>query len=160
MQISGMPNFVAVLDNIRSLHNVGSIFRTADGAGVDKLFLCGMTGAPPRAEIRKAALGAEDHVAWEYFKTTEDALGKLKADGYHLVALENNTPRAKDFRDVEYAFPLALVIGHEYNGISTQVLALCDSVISLPMRGKKSSLNVAVAFGITAYEIAQHIHKE
>ena len=146
-----------MLDNIRSLHNVGSIFRTADGAGIEKLFLCGMTGAPPRAEIRKAALGADDHVAWEYFKTTEEALDKLKADGYHLVALENNTPRAKDYRDLEYVFPLALVIGHEYNGIAAEVLALCDSVISLPMRGKKSSLNVAVAFGIAAYEIIHQI---
>jgi len=150
-----MAGFVAVLDNIRSLHNVGSIFRTADGAGVDKLCLCGMTGAPPRAEIRKAALGAEDHVAWEYFKTTHEALGNLKANGYHIVALENNTARAKDYRDVQYTFPLALVIGHEYDGIDEETLALCDSVISLPMRGKKSSLNVAVAFGIAAYEIAR-----
>jgi tRNA G18 (ribose-2'-O)-methylase SpoU len=147
-------HFVAVLDNIRSLHNVGSIFRSADGAGVDMLYLCGMTGAPPRPEIRKAALGAEDHVAWEYFKTTEEALGKLKAEGYHLVALENSIPRAKDFRDVEYEFPLALVIGHEFNGIAEEILSRCETVISLPMRGKKSSLNVAVAFGIAAYEVS------
>ncbi len=152
--------FVAVLDNIRSLHNVGSIFRTADGAGVEKLFLCGMTGAPPRAEIRKAALGAEEHVAWEYCKTTEEALGKLKADGYHLTALENNTPRAKDYRDVEYVFPLALVIGHEYNGIAEEILSQCEAVIALPMRGKKSSLNVGVAFGIAAYEISQHVPRK
>jgi tRNA G18 (ribose-2'-O)-methylase SpoU len=151
--------FVAVLDNIRSLHNVGSIFRSADGASVGKLFLCGMTGTPPRSEIRKAALGAEDHVAWEYFKTTEEALGKLKAEGYHLVALENNTPRAKDFRNVEYEFPLALVIGHEYNGIAEGILSSCETVISLPMRGKKSSLNVAVAFGIAAYEISTYLQR-
>ena len=146
--------FVAVLDNIRSLHNVGSIFRTADGAGVDKLLLCGMTGTPPRPEIRKAALGAEENVAWEYFARTEEALAKLRGEGYHLVALENNTPQARDYRTLEYVFPLALIIGHEYNGIAAEVLAICDAVISLPMRGSKSSLNVAVAFGIAAYEIA------
>lgn len=152
--------FVAVLDNIRSLHNVGSIFRTADGAGVGKLFLCGMTGAPPRAEIRKAALGAEDHVAWEYFKNTEEALGKLKAEGYRLIALENDIPLAKNYREVEYAFPLALVIGHEYDGITPKIISLCETVISLPMHGKKSSLNVAVAFGIAAYEISSQVSKE
>ena len=150
--------FVAVLDNIRSLHNVGSIFRTADGAGVGKFYLCGMTGTPPRSEIRKAALGAEDHVPWEYFRTTGEALGKLRADGYHLVALENNTPRAKDFRNVEYEFPLALVIGHEYNGIAEEILSSCETVIFLPMHGKKSSLNVAVAFGIAAYEINARLY--
>lgn len=154
-----MANFVAVLDNIRSLHNVGSIFRSADGAGVEKLFLCGMTGTPPRPEIRKAALGAEDHVAWEYFAHTEEALAKLLADGYHLVALENNTLSAKDYREVEYACPLALVIGHEYNGIAAEILAYCETVISLPMRGNKSSLNVAVAFGIAAYEISARLYQ-
>jgi tRNA G18 (ribose-2'-O)-methylase SpoU len=150
--------FVAVLDNIRSLHNVGSIFRTADGAGVGKLQLCGMTATPPRDEIRKAALGAEDHVPWEYFKTTEEALAKLQQDGYHLVALENNTPRARDYRETKYAFPLALVIGHEYNGIGEDILSRCETIVSLPMRGKKTSLNVAVAFGIAAYEISMRLH--
>ncbi len=156
-QLKKQPIYI-VLDNVLDTYNVGSIFRTADGAGVEKLFLCGMTGAPPRAEIRKAALGAEDHVAWEYFKTTEETLGKLKADGFHLVALENNTPRAIDYRSVKYTFPLALVVGHEYNGIAAEVLALCDSVINLPMRGKKSSLNVAVAFGVAAYEIGARLY--
>ena len=150
--------FVAVLDNVRSLHNVGSIFRTADAAGVQKLFLCGMTGMPPRQEIRKAALGAEETVAWEYFKQTGEALEKLKNEGYALVALEN-TPASVDYRRAAYRFPLALVVGHEYNGITPEILARCEAAISLPMRGMKVSLNVAVAFGIAAYEIAGRLEE-
>ncbi|MCI0695886.1 RNA methyltransferase [candidate division KSB1 bacterium] len=148
--------FVAVLDNIRSLHNVGSIFRTADAAGAGKLYLCGMTGTPPRQEIRKAALGAEETVAWEYFHQTSDAVAKLKSEGYYLIALEN-APNSVDYRRAAYQFPLALIIGHEYNGISPDILARCDAVISLPMRGVKISLNVAVAFGVAAYEIANRL---
>jgi tRNA G18 (ribose-2'-O)-methylase SpoU len=153
--VSQFP-FVAVLDNIRSLHNVGSIFRTADAAGVGKLYLCGMTGAPPRQEIRKAALGAEETVPWEYFKQTGDALAQLKQEGYFLLALEN-TSTSIDYRRAAYRFPLALVIGHEYNGIAPEILSHCDGVIALPMRGVKASLNVAVAFGVAAYEIASHL---
>lgn len=150
--MSQLP-FVAVLDNIRSLHNVGAIFRTADAAGVGKLYLCGMSGTPPRPEIRKAALGAEESVAWEYFKQTREALLQLKGAGYFLLALES-TPASIDYRRAAYQFPLALVVGHEYNGIAPETLALCDAAVALPMRGVKISLNVAVAFGIAAYEIA------
>lgn len=148
--------FVAVLDNIRSLHNVGAIFRTADAAGISKLYLCGMTGTPPRHEIRKAALGAEESIAWEYFKQTSDALEKLKQESYFILALENTTASV-DYRRAIYKFPLALVIGHEYNGIAPEILAQCDAAVSLPMRGKKISLNVAVAFGIAAYRIADQL---
>lgn len=147
------PSFVAVLDNIRSLHNVGAIFRTADAAGVHKLYLCGMTGSPPRQEIRKAALGAEETVAWEYYKQTHEALEKLKREGYFIVALES-TPQSVDYRRAAYRLPLALVVGHEFNGIAPEILARCDTIVSLPMRGTKMSLNVAVAFGVAAYAIA------
>lgn len=146
-------SFVAVLDNIRSLHNVGAIFRTADAAGVDKLYLCGMSGTPPRPEIRKAALGAEEVVAWEYCKHTREVLLQLKSVGYFLLALES-TPTSIDYRRAEYRFPLALVVGHEFTGITPEILALCDATMALPMRGVKVSLNVAVAFGVAAYEIA------
>jgi tRNA G18 (ribose-2'-O)-methylase SpoU len=111
-----------------------------------------MTGMPPRHEIRKAALGAEETVAWEYFRQTHEALEKLISEGYFILALEN-TPASVDYRRATYRFPLALVIGHEYNGIAPEILARCDAAISLPMRGMKISLNVAVAFGIAAYEI-------
>lgn len=153
---SSPPPFVAVLDSIRSMHNVGSIFRAADGAGVGKLYLCGMTATPPRPEIRKAALGAEESVAWEYFVSIKEALLALKQAGYSLIALENSAT-SQDYRVFDYKFPLALIIGHEYEGISAEILAGCDGVISLPMRGQKNSLNVAVAFGIAAYEIAKYL---
>ena len=146
-------SFVAVLDNIRSLHNVGAIFRTADAAGVDKLYLCGMSVKPPRPEIRNAALGAEEVGAWEYFKHTHEALQQLKTAGYFLLALES-TPASVDYRRAVYQFPLALVVGHEFSGIAPEILALCDATMALPMRGVKISLNVAVAFGVAAYEIA------
>jgi tRNA G18 (ribose-2'-O)-methylase SpoU len=151
------PQFVAVLDNVRSMHNVGSIFRTADGAGAGKLYLCGMTATPPRPEIRKAALGAEEAVPWEYFSTTGLALERLREQGYHILALEN-TSASKDYRSVSFPFPLALVIGHEFEGIAPQILAQCEMAVSLPMRGHKTSLNVAVAFGIAAYEIAHQMN--
>ncbi|MDZ7267122.1 MAG: RNA methyltransferase [candidate division KSB1 bacterium] len=157
--MNSLPEFVAVLDNIRSLHNVGAIFRTADGAGVQKLYLCGMTATPPRAEIRKAALGAEEYVAWEYFPTTAAALAALKSEGYLLLALEN-TPASTDYRAARLRAPLALIVGHEFDGIRPEILAQCDGVISLPMRGRKNSLNVAVAFGIAAYEIANRLWPE
>ncbi len=147
-----------MLDNIRSLHNVGSIFRTAEAAGIGKLYLCGMTGAPPRQEIRKAALGAEEMVTWEYFRQTSEAVAKLKSESYYLIALEN-APNSMDYRRAAYQFPLALIIGHEYNGIAPDILSCCDAVVSLPMRGKKSSLNVAVAFGVAAYEIANRLEE-
>lgn len=150
------PQFVAVLDNIRSLHNVGSIFRTADGAGVEKLYLCGMTGTPPRAEIRKAALGAEETVAWEYCATTREALQQLRVQGYHLVAVER-AESSLDFRAAQYQFPLALVVGHEFEGIAPEILAECDLLVALPMAGRKHSLNVAVAFGIAAYEVGNRM---
>jgi len=148
--------FVAVLDNLRSLHNVGSIFRTADGAGVEKLYLCGMTGTPPRPEIRKAALGAEETVAWEYFATTREALQHLRAEGFHLIALEP-AENSIDFRAAQYKFPLALVVGHEFEGIAPEILAECDMIVSLPMHGRKHSLNVAVAFGVAAYEVGKFL---
>lgn len=154
-----LPQFVAVLDNIRSLHNVGSLFRTADGAGVEKLYLCGMTGTPPRPEIRKAALGAEETVAWEYFATTREALQQLRGQGYQLVAVER-AESSLDFREAHYHFPLALVVGHEFEGIAPEILAECDLIVSLPMHGSKHSLNVAVAFGIAAYEVGRNMRKD
>jgi tRNA G18 (ribose-2'-O)-methylase SpoU len=156
--LSPIP-FVAVLDNVRSLHNVGAIFRTADAAGVGKLYLCGMSGTPPRPEIRKAALGAEETVAWEYFKQTHEALEILKKEGYLILALES-TPASIDYRRAAYRFPLALVVGHEYNGIAPEILARCAAAVSLPMRGMKISLNVAVAFGIAAYEISNQLESK
>jgi len=147
---------VAVIDDIRSLHNVGAIFRTADGAGLDKLYLCGITGTPPRNEIRKTSLGAEDAVSWEYHHNALDVTQRLQQQGYQIVVLEHTT-HSIDFQKAKYEFPLCLVVGHEHYGVSDQVVQMSDLAIEIPMFGLKQSLNVSVAFGIAVYEIVRHL---
>jgi 23S rRNA (guanosine2251-2'-O)-methyltransferase len=144
----------ALLHNIRSLHNVGSMFRTADGAGIKKLYLCGETGAPPRAEIAKTALGAEEVVHWEYWMDTKECIAKLKKEGVRIVALEL-APKSVDYRTFVAKGPVCLVVGSEVKGLPSALLALCDDCIQIPMRGIKESLNVSVAFGIAVYEMAR-----
>jgi len=144
-----------LLDNIRSLYNVGSIFRTSDAAGVEKIYLCGITGQPPRAEIHKAALGAEDSVPWEYFEKPVQILERLKSEGFKIVALEH-TDQRQQYHQVEFEFPLCLVIGHEITGVSDEVVQLADMAIEIPMFGVKQSLNVSVAYGIAVYEIVKY----
>ena len=143
-----------LLDNVRSLYNVGSIFRTSDAAGVEKIYLCGITGKPPRAEIHKAALGAEQSVPWEYFENPVQIIQKLKAEGYQIVILEH-TDQPQLYHKVKYEFPLCLVAGHEITGVSDEVVDLADMAIEIPMFGIKQSLNVAVAYGIAVYEIVK-----
>lgn len=142
----------ALVDNVRSLHNVGSIFRTADGAGIQKLFLCGITGKPPQNEIRKTALGAEDNVPWEYHRSAIDVIRRLKAEGIQTVVLEHTT-QSIHFQKASFRFPICLVVGHEHHGIAEEVVALADQAIEIPMYGLKGSLNVGVAFGIAIYQI-------
>jgi tRNA G18 (ribose-2'-O)-methylase SpoU len=143
-----------LLDNVRSLYNVGSIFRTSDAAGVEKIFLSGITGRPPRAEIHKAALGAEHSVPWEYFENPAEIIQQLKAMGNRIVILEH-TDQPKLYDKVKYEFPLCLVVGHEITGVSDEVVAMADMAIEIPMFGIKQSLNVAVAYGIAVYEIVK-----
>jgi len=145
-----------VVDNVRSLWNVGSIFRTSDAAGVRKLFLCGISGYPPRPEISKTALGAENSVPWEYVKDAALAVVRLKELGVRVVALETGED-AVPYDEFAYAFPLCIVVGHEVDGISRHVLALADDVVTIPMLGTKSSLNVAVAYGVALYECLRHL---
>lgn len=145
-----------LVDNVRSLHNVGSIFRTADGAGLQKLFLCGITGRPPQNEIHKTALGAEENVAWEYFSDPTEIINQLKANGVQIVVLEH-TNQSVHFQQAEYRFPMCLVVGHEYQGISDEIISLADLAVEIPMYGLKGSLNVGVAFGIAIYEIVRQI---
>lgn len=152
------PHFLGVLDNIRSLHNVGAIFRTADGAGMGGLILSGITGTPPRSEIRKAALGAEEAIPWRYTPTTLAALEWLEEQGYYVVALEK-TGTSKLLYKIELRRPLALVIGNEFHGIQPEILQHVDVTAHLPMRGVKTSLNVSVAFGIAAYEISRRFEQ-
>lgn len=152
----------AILHNIRSVHNVGSMLRTADAAGVEKVFLAGYTPAPvdafgkARAEIAKTALGAERTVPWEKVKDIGTLIRRLKSEGVFVVALEQDA-RALDYRKFKSRFPLALVVGNEVRGLSRAVLNQCDAIIEVPMRGKKESLNVSVAFGIGVFEIAAHM---
>jgi len=144
--------FVVVLDNIRSLHNVGSIFRTSDGAGVKKLWLCGITGYPPKNEISKTALGAEESVDWEYREDIEKLIQTLKKEGYRIVLLEQTQESiaCDQFFPKE---PTCLVLGNEIDGISEEIVKYSDSSVEIEMDGLKNSLNVAVAFGILAYQI-------
>jgi 23S rRNA (guanosine2251-2'-O)-methyltransferase len=150
--------FSALLEDIRSLWNVGSIFRSADGAGFTRLYLSGITGCPPNKSIAKTSLGAEDHIGWEHCNHALDILPGLKAAGVKIVALEkseSSVPLQNAIQANVFAVPLCMVIGNEVAGVSVEALALADVVVHLPMRGIKTSLNVAVAFGIAAYEIRQ-----
>jgi len=143
-----------VLHNIRSCYNVGSIFRTADAAGVSKIYLCGYTPAPDKdAKISKTALGAEKFVPWEKHKQIWRLLKRLKTDGFRLMALEQN-PKSKNIFSFKISkFPnIALIVGHERKGLSKKILECVDDIVEIPMFGKKESLNVAVAVGITLYQ--------
>ena len=145
-----------VLDNIRSLHNVGAIFRTADGVGVEKVWLCGVTGFPPQAQITKTALGAEQRVPWRQDRDTVSVLRDLKSAGYEIVLLEQ-TDQSVDYQDFVPSGPVCLVVGNETQGISPELVAFCDAAVEIPMAGIKNSLNVAVAFGVAAYHIREQL---
>ena len=144
----------AVLDNVRSLWNVGSMFRTSDACGVRELVLTGITGCPPRAELTKTALGAEEAVAWRYVADPVEAVRSLVDRGYFAVALEN-TSRAIPLDRFEWPDRVALVVGNEVAGIGEPVLADCSAHLAIPMLGVKNSFNVAVAFGIATFSAAR-----
>ena len=150
-----MKEFYVICDNIRSLENVGSIFRTADALGVAKIYLCGITGTPPAHKISKTALGAEKTIPFEYYKQTGRLIDKLKKDKIQIVALEQDK-KAISYTRFKPNFPVALIVGHEVKGVSKSVLKKCDKIIFLPMAGKKESLNVSVAFGVAGYEIIKN----
>src|SRR3989344_4294299 len=147
-----MKDFYVICDNIRSLENIGSIFRTADAIGATKIFLCGISGRPPHQKISKTALGAEKNIPFEYHKQTWRLIDKLKKDKITILALEQDK-KAIAYTKLKPTFPLALIIGNEVKGISRKVLSQADKIIYLPMCGQKESSNVAVAFGVAAYQI-------
>lgn len=149
-------SLIGIVDCVRSLHNVGAIFRSADGAGMERLVLCGITGCPPRPEIRKAALGAEESVPWHYEKLTLEAIATLRAQGYYIIALEK-TDESIPLYDVEFPSRVAIIVSNEFDGMSPEVSAAADVVAHLPMYGNKVSLNVSVAFGIAVYEIRRRL---
>jgi tRNA G18 (ribose-2'-O)-methylase SpoU len=142
-----------LVDNVRSLYNVGSIFRTSDAIMIRNLILTGFTPHPPRREISKTALGATETVPWEYQKNGSDAVMHVKDAGIKVFALEI-TSSSKPYYSIEKSdFPLCIVIGNELTGISKEILQLCDGAIDIPMFGYKHSLNVAVAYGIAVFEL-------
>ncbi len=143
-----MKNSVSlILPNIRSCHNVGSIFRTADAFGVDKIYLCGYTPAPPDPRIKKVALGAENSVPWERCEDLQALIEKLQKNGVNVVAAES-TDASVDYASWEPTFPLAIVFGHEVDGVGEDIIDRADQTIEIPMLGIKSSLNVSVAAGV------------
>ncbi len=142
-----------VLNNIRSNYNVGSIFRSSDGAMIDKLYLCGYTPSPPKKEILKTALGSTESVQWEYVKNPIDIVAKLKEQGIKIAALEQTNQSIPYYQMSENIFPLCLIIGNEITGVSQELIDLCDFAIDIPQYGIKQSLNVAVAYGIAIFEL-------
>lgn len=152
--------FVVICDDLRSLHNIGSVFRTADGAGADKIYLCGISGRPDdekaRGKISKVALGAEQSVKWEYAGQAWRVAEKLKKSGFEIVALEQ-TSKSIDYESYKPEFPVALIIGNENSGVKKTLLNRSDKIMEIPMKGMKESLNVSVAFGIAAYHISKFL---
>jgi 23S rRNA (guanosine2251-2'-O)-methyltransferase len=147
-----------VLDNIRSLHNVGSAFRTADAFRVEKMYLTGITGTPPHREIHKTALGATESVDWEYCPTPEEAVQKLKNNGYKILVVEQTdaSTALQDFL-IDPQDKLCLVFGNEINGVSEDVIPLADAALEIPQSGTKHSLNVSVCLGIVVWEVYQKL---
>lgn len=146
--------FCIVLDNIRSLHNVGSAFRTADAFRIEKIYLTGITGTPPNREIRKTALGATESVVWEYVSNSVDIVKQLKGDGYTIIVVEQTTESValQNFvpeRNKKYC----LVFGNEVHGVSEPVISLADIALEIPQTGTKHSLNISVCLGIVVWEM-------
>ncbi|MCX2453687.1 RNA methyltransferase [Pedobacter sp. PLR] len=144
---------IVVLDNVRSMHNIGSVFRTADGFAIEKLYLCGITAQPPHREIEKTALGATQSVAWEHFETTLDAVASLRKDGYEIIAIEqaSGSTMLNTFQpDTQKKY--ALIFGNEVNGVSDEVMTQIDECIEIPQFGTKHSFNIVISAGIVLWD--------
>ena len=154
----GKNPILLVLDNIRSMHNVGSAFRTCDAFNVKRLYLCGITATPPQKEIAKTALGATESVDWEYAEDVVALANRLKSEGYSIVLVEqtDDSVMLQDFDFAQYE-KVALFVGNEVFGISDGLLPLCDAAVEIPQFGTKHSLNVAVATGITLWEAVRQL---
>jgi tRNA G18 (ribose-2'-O)-methylase SpoU len=149
-----MKEMVLILPNIRSCYNVGAMFRTADACGFAKIYLVGFTPDPEHHRLKKVALGAETWVPWEKVDDLHQLLITLKKDGFQLIALEQS-PRSQEFGNFAVADKVALVVGNELDGTDVFTLEIADVVAEIPMRGKKQSLNVAIATGIAMFEISK-----
>jgi 23S rRNA (guanosine2251-2'-O)-methyltransferase len=145
---------VLVLDNIRSLHNVGSVFRTADAFLIEKIYLCGLTGTPPNKEIEKTALGATNSVDWVYMKNTIDAISELREKDYQIYSIEQaNESVMLHVFETDKTKQLALIFGNEVYGVEQQIVDMIDGVVEIPQLGTKHSLNVSVSIGIVLWEL-------
>ena len=157
-KVKKLPVYV-MIDSIRSNYNVGSIFRTSDGAMIEKLYLCGYTPHPPKKEILKTALGATESVSWEYVKDPKEVIKKMKSDGVNVCALELTDKSFPYYELKKDIFPLCVLIGNEITGVSQELLDLCDFSIEIPQFGIKQSLNVAVAYGVTIFKLREIFDK-
>lgn len=150
--VKKLPVYV-LLNSIRSNYNVGAIFRTSDGAMIEKLYLSGYTPCPPKKEVLKTALGSNESVSWEYVKDAKSVIGRLKNEGVKIIALELTDSSSPYYQININDFPICLVVGNEITGVSQELLELCDASIEIPQYGIKQSLNVAVAYGIAIFEM-------
>jgi tRNA G18 (ribose-2'-O)-methylase SpoU len=141
-----------LLDNVRSMYNVGAFFRTADGAGVERLLLSGITARPPKSAITKTALGAEERVSWKYLDDPVAAIKQLRNDGYEIAAIETSV-QAQDVFEWRPKFPVCVLFGHEVDGLVSTLLEVCDTYVRIPMLGLKHSLNVASSGAVVMYEL-------
>ena len=149
---------IVILDDVRSMHNVGSVFRTGDAFRIEALYLCGITSIPPNAEIHKTALGAEDSVSWKYFPTAIEAVQQLKSEGYEVFAVEqaHGSTMLQDFKP-EPKKKYAVVLGNEVKGVHQEVIDASDGCLEIPQFGTKHSMNVSVTAGIIIWHFAQII---
>ncbi len=149
---------IVVLDDVRSMHNVGSVFRTADTFRVEAVYLCGITSTPPMAEIHKTALGAEESVSWSYFSTAQEAVQQLKSDGYTVYSVEQVEHSTKLHRfQAESGVKYAVVLGNEVKGVHQEVVDASDGCLEIPQLGTKHSMNVSVTAGIVIYKFAEQL---
>ena len=145
---------IIIADNVRSMHNVGSIFRTSDAFLVEKIYLCGITPTPPHREIQKTALGATESVDWQYAENTLDVVNQLKKEGWTILALEQTTNSVMlDELKVEKGEKIAIVLGNEVDGVNQEVINLCDKAVEIPQFGTKHSFNVSVSCGIMLWQV-------
>ena len=151
---------IVILDNVRSLNNIGSVFRTCDAFLIEKIYLCGITATPPNKEIHKTALGATDSVAWEYEENTLSAVEKLKEQGVYIISIEQaeNSTMLNDFQP-NGKQKYAIIFGNEVKGVEQEVVSASDEVIEIPQYGTKHSLNISVSAGIAIWELAMKLRK-
>lgn len=152
-KLAKKQSIIVVLDNVRSLNNVGSAFRTSDAFLIEAIYLCGVTGTPPNKEIEKTALGATETVAWKYFKTTEDAISELKDNNYFIASIEQVKQSVMLNEFVKPQSSIALIFGNEVYGVEQNIIDSSDVCIEIPQYGSKHSLNVSVTIGIVLWEL-------